>query len=193
VALNAETIKAGYLKLPDSQKFAITLVVVLLLGGAYFWFLYKPMMEEKKALNVKLGKMRSELNQSKAVAADFPKFEEEMKKLNEKLTDALKQLPGSDEIPKLLKDMESIGVESGVEFLSLKLLKDIRKGFYAEVPVELKLSGGYHDTAVFFDKLSKLPRIINVSNLSLGSPKSIEGKIMLSIGCRATTYKFLSK
>lgn len=193
LGFDTEKIKSGYLKLPDYQKVLITFVVMAAIGGLYFYFLYMPKQKELASLRPKLAKMQSDLSQSRAVADDLPRFESEAKELNEKLARALKQLPSSDEIPRLLKDMESLGKESGVEFKSLRLLKDVPRDFYAEVPVDLKLSGGYHDTAVFYDKLSNLPRIINVSNLSFGSPKDVAGKIVLDISCRATTFKFLEK
>ncbi|MBE9536942.1 MAG: type 4a pilus biogenesis protein PilO [Proteobacteria bacterium] len=193
MAIDAESIKSSYEKLPENQKILIPVVLAALLGGLYFYYMYTPMQAKEVSLRKKLTQMQSKLSQSQAVAADLPRFEAEAKAQKVKLKEALTKLPGSDEIPALLKSMEAIGYNSGVEFLSVKMKGEAPRGFYAEVPVDLKLMASFHEFAIFMDKLSKLPRIINISKIKLGSPKNKGGKVVLSIECRATTYKFLNK
>lgn len=191
MAIDAETIKTGFNKLPGYQKILIMVAFFLLIIGLYVYLRYMPKMEELGAMEQKLVGLQTKLSQSKAVANNLPRFQADFDQLKEKLAFALITLPSSDEIPKLIKDMESLGQSSGVDFKSLKLLDDVPKGFYAEVPIELKLVGGYHDVGVFFNKLSNLPRMINISKVNIGSPKNVGGKIELITSCRATTFKFL--
>jgi len=191
--LTKDAILNGYIKLPDYQKILISAGIMLLLGGAYFYFLYMPKMEELEESRKKLADLQTKVSQVRAVAETLPKFEAEHKIVGEKLEKALTQLPSSDELPKLIRDMENLGRSAGVAFQSLQLGKEVPKAFYAEVPVKLKLTGVYHDIAMFFDKLSQLPRIINVSDIDFGKPKSEEGKMLLDINCVATTYKFIEK
>ena len=70
-------------------------------------------------------------------------------------------------------------------------MPEIRKQLYNEVPIALSLSGNYHNIALFFDKASKLKRIINFSNLDLGSPKSQTGETIIDVTCTATTFRFV--
>ena len=191
--LNIETIKAAYLKLPDYQKILVSLGLVLLILGLYIYLFYMPMLDNLAGLERKYVESQKKVNQVRAVAKELPKFEEEHKKVMERLGEALTQLPGSDEIPKLLKDMEVLANTAGVEFLSISLKKEHMKAFYAEVPVALTLSGLYHDIAVFFDTLSKLPRIVNISKIVISKPKMLDGKLILNLSCIATTYKFIEK
>lgn len=193
MAIDADSIKSSFEKLSDNQKMLVPLVIVALLGGLYFYYMYMPMQVEEESLQKKLTAMQKKLSQSQAVAADLPRFKAEAKVQRAKLAEALTKLPGSDEIPALLKNMEMLGENTGVEFLSLKMKGEAPRGFYAEVPVDLKLTAGYHEFAIFMDKLSKLPRIINITNIKLGKPKNRGGKVILSVTCRATTYKFLNK
>jgi len=193
MAITGETIKAAYLKLPDYQKTLITVGVIVILGGLYGYFLYMPMLQEVETLESKLIEVQTKVRQVRAVAEELPKFEAQHREVEAKLKNALTQLPSSDEIPQLLKNMELLALDSEVSFVNLNMNKEKIHGFYAEVPVALKLNGAYHDTAVFFDKLSKLPRIINVSALDIGSAKEVEGKVLLNINCIATTYKFIDK
>jgi type IV pilus assembly protein PilO len=67
---------------------------------------------------------------------------------------------------------------------------EVPKGFYAELPIQLRLSGTYHDIALFFDKIGKLERIVNVSDIELGAPKKENGQIVLDVTCNATTFQF---
>ncbi len=187
--LTKDAIVNGYLKLPDYQKMLISAAIVLLLGGAYFYFLYMPQMEELAQRKKTLVEKQAEVSKLQGVAEDLAKVKREAKKTEEKLEKAKTLLPSSDELPKLIRDMESLGRSAGVVFESLQMGKEKSQEYYTEVPVNLKLVGVYHDIATFFDKLSQLPRIINVSNVDFGSPKSVEGKMMLKISCVATTYK----
>ncbi len=191
--LNTDKLKASYLALPDYQKLLITFGTLAILVGLYVYLLYMPKQEELETLTQKLQSMETTVSQNRAVEASLPRFEAEHKALNERLADALTQLPNSDEIPTLLQDMESIGNEASVKFEKLSLSKEKSRGFFVEVPVELVLSGSYHDIAVFFDRLSKVPRIINIANLNFSSPKNMDGKIMLNVTCRASIFKFAEK
>lgn len=193
MAIDAETIKTGYIKLPDYQKTLISAAVMLVLGGVYVYLLYMPKMGEVDNLERKLKDLQTKVNQVRAVANELPRFEAEHKIVSEKLAQALTQLPSSDEIPALLKNMEKIGNEAGIVFENIVLEKDKEQDFYAEVPIRLRIKGTYHDVATFFDNISKLPRIINISDIDIGTPKNIEGRLELSINCRATTYKFIEK
>ncbi len=191
--LKGDKIREGYLALPDYQKILITFVALGVLVGLFVWFMYMPKMKDLESLEKKLKGMQTTVSQNRAVEASLPKFEAEHTKLNQQLAKALAQLPSSDEIPQLLQNMEGIGNKASVDFKKLKLAKDIPRGFYVEVPVDLELYGSYHDLAVFFDKLSSLPRIINVSKLKFSSPKGEKGKIMLKATCRASIFKFAEK
>jgi type IV pilus assembly protein PilO len=191
--LKGDKIKEGYLALPEYQKILITFVALAILIGLFVWFMYMPKMADLESLETKLKGMESTVSQNRAVEASLPKFEAEHAKLGRELAKALTQLPSSDEIPRLLQDMEVIGNKASVEFKKLKLAKDIPRGFYVEVPVDLNLYGSYHDLATFFDRLSGLPRIINISRVNFSSPKSEKGKIMLNATCRASIFKFAEK
>ena len=193
MAAGTDKIKESYLALPDYQKILVTFVVLAILVGLFFWFMYKPKMEGLESLEKKLKGMQTTVSQNRAVEASLPKFEAEHAKLDQELAKALTQLPSSDEIPRLLENMEAIGNKASVEFKKLKLSKEVPRGFYVEVPVDLDLYGSYHDLAVFFDRLSNLPRIINISKLKFSSPKNDKGKIMLNANCRASIFKFAEK
>ncbi|MCK5011040.1 MAG: type 4a pilus biogenesis protein PilO [Deltaproteobacteria bacterium] len=110
-----------------------------------------------------------------------------------KRQEALKQLPNKKEIDKLLQDVSYHAVESGLEVLLFKPQKQIKKNFYAEIPVDVRLSGTYHDQAIFFDKIANLQRIVNISDLLIDKAKEVDGRNILQVSCKAKTYKFIEE
>jgi type IV pilus assembly protein PilO len=106
----------------------------------------------------------------------------------------LEQLPNSAEIPSLLKNISDLGKESGLEFLKFAPGAEGRKDFYAEIPVSIAVTGDYHSFVLFADKVSHLPRIVNLSDIAFSNPKpSGEANMQVSVSCTATTYRFLEQ
>jgi type IV pilus assembly protein PilO len=99
-------------------------------------------------------------------------------------------LPKEKEIPKLLKDISALGQNVGLDFLTFKPLADIPKDFYAEIPVTINVRGPYHNMGSFFDQVSKLERIVSVSNVKMSSPKKEGGEMLLNSDCKLVTYRF---
>lgn len=188
----AITITADSLiKLPPKQKVYILIGILALIAGLYWYLLYKPKTAELAGLNVRLEKLQAELNEGMAIAADLPRFKAEVTRLNDELKKALLELPDKKEIPSLLTNISKLGIESGLEFIRFKPMNEIPSGFYAKVPVEIIVKGTYHEVATFFDKVSKLSRIVNITDVNIGGAKDEGGKVILTTPCLATTYRFI--
>lgn len=180
------------LKLPVYQRIIILVVVVLLVIGGFTWFVYLPKQEEYRNLQDQNSSLQAKLQQDRRIAANLPKFKAEYEKMQQQLQQALAELPNQKEIPTLLTNISSLAKENGLEVLRFRPLAEVRKGFYAEVPVQLSLSGSYHEVALFFQAVGNLSRIVNIGNLTMGSPKIQEGRpAELSINCLATTFRFV--
>ena len=179
------------LKRPKYQKVLMLLVVILLVAGLFVYLLYLPLQEERGRLVVRSNTLESELVKYRNIAANFSVFEAELKKMEEKLNQALTELPNDKEIPKLLTSIASTAKSNGLTVQFFKPGQEEPKGFYAEVPVSLKLVGTYHQIAKFFYDVGSLPRIVNLSNVSLG--KAQGGGDRLQVDCLATTFMFLEQ
>ena len=105
-------------------------------------------------------KVTTKLVENRRIAANLPMFKAEYEKLKSQLDKALTELPDKKEIPSLLTNIGALARQQGLDVLRFKPSKEVVKGFYAEVPVELKLTGAYHDVAMFFDSVGNLPRRI---------------------------------
>ena len=184
-------------KLPRVQKIAILVGAVVVLIGLYWFLFYKGHSEKLDGQRKILTKKQQELHEQKVILANLPKFRKETEEMKAKRQVALKQLPNKKDIDKLLKDISYHAIESGLEILLFKPAKEIKRNFYAEIPVELKLLGTYHDFGLFFEKIANLSRIVNVADLEMEKMKDKrnEGSVrnLLNASCKAKTYKFIEQ
>jgi type IV pilus assembly protein PilO len=185
------------LKLPTSKKVFILLAILGVISGLYLYSFFIPQQDELKTLRSELDKLARELNESKTIVRDLQKFKEQVEKLNIELKDALTQLPNEKEIPEILKNISSLGKESNLEFTLFRPKPEEPQQFYAKVPIELIILGSYHNIGIFFDKVSKLPRIINVVDFNMTRAKDVKGKgetkdgIFVRTSCLLNTYRFI--
>jgi type IV pilus assembly protein PilO len=191
MAINAQTIA----NLSPTRKFLLVLVMVLLIFGLYWQFAYKGKAKTIDRLRSDLSNKQAKLNENEAIARNLPRFKEEVQKLNLQLGMVVQELPNKREIPNLLETISNLGALNGLEVIYIKPQNDVDQGFYAEVPIAIKVKGGYHEVGLFLDALSRLPRIINVSDITMGNAKEDErsGIIVLDISALATTYRYVEK
>lgn len=179
------------LKLPLYQRVAILAVLVVLLVGAFTWVALLPEYEKIGEMDRDLSRLEADLIQKQRIANNLPKFKAEFLKLEEQLKAALTQLPNKKEIPSLLTNLATIARDNGLDVVSFSPRGEVSKGFYAEVPGSVDLVGTYHQIAEFALAVSKLSRIVNLSDLELSSPK-VEGDVaVLKIKCKVTTFRFV--
>jgi type IV pilus assembly protein PilO len=179
------------LKLPLYKRVAILAVLVVLLVGAFTWVALLPEYEKIGEMDQELSRLEADLIQKQRIANNLPKFKAEFLKLEEQLKAALTQLPNKKEIPSLLTNIATIARDNGLDVISFSPKGEVSKGFYAEVPGSVDLVGTYHQIAEFAQAVSKLSRIVNLSDLELSSPK-VEGDVaVLKIKCKVTTFRFV--
>jgi type IV pilus assembly protein PilO len=162
------------------------------MAGLYLYLFFIPGQDELAVANGELGKLRKELTVSKDIARDLEKFKAQVEKLNEELKNALTQLPNEKEIPEILKNISSLGREANLEFTLFRPKPEVPEQFYARVPIELVALGSYHNVGIFFDRVSKLPRIINVVDFNMTRLKGkSESEIVVRTACTINTYRFI--
>lgn len=182
------------LDLPPRQR------VLLLVGGVaflfflYAYFLYWP----RSTLIAEKVQQRQDMERDRdrkvAMAANLEQTRQDVARLNGDLRMAVSQLPDTKEIPDLLSNVSSLGRESGLDIIQFKQRPEQFEEFYAEVPVDILVRGTYHQVAAFFDKVGRMARIVNVTNVNARSPAKVEGDaIVLDTSCVAVTFRFLDE
>jgi len=189
MAITLETI----VKMPTSKKILLLGILVALLVGLYIYLIYWPNQELLKKKKVEMAALEGQVRELRIVAANMKRFQAEAAKLREELKVAVTQLPTSKEIPSLLSNISKLGKDSGLEFLLFKPAGEVSKEFYAEIPVEIRVRGTYNNVALFFDKVGKLPRIVNISEVGMDNAKEAFGRWEINTSCTATTFKFVER
>ena len=181
------------LKLPNKQKILILVFISILEAAALVWFLYIPKHKELEELNTKLAQLQGEITEKTRIANNLPKLQIEYEQQNQELARALTELPNSKEIPTLLTSITTTGKSSGLDFLTFRPKPEVTKDFYADVPVDIIVSGSYFSVANFFAAIANLPRIVNITNVAFSDIKSVNNRMMTKVTCLATTFRFLDK
>lgn len=182
------------LELPPRQRVLLLVGGVALLFFVYAYFLYWPrsaMIDDKEQHKADLVLDR---DRKKAMVANLEKTRKEVAQLDGDLRKAVAQLPDTKEIPDLLSSISSLGRESGLEIIQFRQRPENFQDFYAEVPVDILVRGTYHQVAAFFDKVGRMARIVNVTDVAVKSPPKIEGDALnLDTTCVAITFRFLDE
>jgi type IV pilus assembly protein PilO len=175
-------------KLSKVQRILIFSGTFIAIVAIFVFLLYKPKLAQISNLKKQLKTLEQKLVVAKKNAANLKTFQKKMEEAEIQFKTAMRQLPEKEEIPSLLTSISRSGQDVGLEFLLFEPKSEVRKEFYAEIPVAMKVKGGYHDLAIFFDKVARLSRIVNIKNIKMGRAKD---SMDLNTSCTAVTYKFV--
>ena len=181
--------------MPKRQLYLLCGVAGVAILALYTYFLMMPLWEQKGSVEDKLRKVQADLQQKQQIAANRPKLEAEIKALEKQLDEALIRLPEEKDIPRLLTQVNTLGQQSGLEFFLFRPGAPVKKGFYAEVPIDMRVEGQFHTLGGFLDRVSKLERIVTVSDIKISPLNSQAQRTDRTIAAdlKATTYTFLEK
>jgi type IV pilus assembly protein PilO len=141
--------------------------------------------------NAEQRQLDSEFIEKTAIANDLNRFRRERELLEQKLTAALAELPEEKNLDELLQVFQDRAQKAGLEIVSIEPKSQVSAGFYARIPIQMKVEGNFHEIATFFDSVGRLRRIVNVSEISLESPKDVSGKMIVAGQFLATTFMFV--
>jgi type IV pilus assembly protein PilO len=181
-------------KIPTKQKVLLAVLFSAFVIAGYYYLYYQEASRRINTLETQLTSLRAKIKEQEVIAGNLKSFQAEVQRLEGQLSLLLEQLPNSAEIPSLLKSVSDLGKEAGLEFLKFSPSGEVRKDFYAEIPVSISVQGDYHSFVQFADKVSHYPRIVNLSNISFTGPRPAGENLVLStINCKATTFRFLEQ
>ncbi|WP_415766252.1 type 4a pilus biogenesis protein PilO [Pseudomonas sp. ZB1P45] len=126
------------------------------------------------------------------MAANLELYTQQMKEMENSFGVLLRQLPSDTEVPGLLEDITRTGLGSGLEFEEIKLLSENTQQFYIELPIQITVTGAYHDLATFVSGVAGLPRIVTLHDFDL-APANPEGGPKLRMSILAKTYRYNDK
>ncbi|MEM0516534.1 type 4a pilus biogenesis protein PilO [Pseudoalteromonas sp. YIC-827] len=165
-------------------------LVCLLAAGLVLFFSYKLLVEDKVSGFESVQKKEVELRDSYRVkyskASRLELYKQQMQEMEEKFSQLLKKLPTSNETPGLLDDLSYVGTTSGLTFVKIGWLPEIKKEFYTELPIKIEVEGSYHEFGEFVGKVAQLPRIISLHDFEIEAT----GDDQLVFSVIAKTYRY---
>jgi len=179
------------LKAPPLQRWGGLAALLVLLTVANFLFFVKPEFGVLESQVAQQRQLDSQLQEKSEIAQNLNERRREMDLLQQKLDEALSELPESADLDDLLAQLNEIGRKSGLEISSVEPSPEESAQIYVKIPIKMALTGNYHEIATFLQSLANLRRIVNVNNIQLGNPTLSSEKVVLSSSFVATTFRFL--
>ncbi|HZR07070.1 MAG TPA: type 4a pilus biogenesis protein PilO [Myxococcales bacterium] len=191
MALTGQEVLNAVNKMPLGQKVGVVAGVVILLSAANWYFFIDPMQTQITSRQNSLRQLEDELIQKQSIANNLAQFKHEKEILERRLAQALTELPNESNIDDLIRSLSEIGTKSGLTITSIDPQPEQRQSFYASIPIVMAVTGNYHEIGVFLDALSKLARIVNVTNIKMGQARLTNEKLVVNATYVATTFRFL--
>ena len=183
----------NFFDLPFQTRILVYGAVIGLLAGVYVFSYHLPLATQIEEDQSKIAQLQTEKHKLEAEVAKGDKIQDEIAETERLFNEVTAQLPEQKEIPELLRQVSNLGKDSGLEVRLFRQQPEVKKTLHAEVPVEMSVKGGYHQVALFFDKVRQLDRIVNIANMSIKNPQpQVGGRAQIESSFFATTYRFLS-
>ena len=186
---NIDFKNAGSLPMP--VKLVLLGFLFLILLGLGYWFLWSPAIDEFNQAKAKEQELRQVFLTKKAQAIKVEAYKQQMIDIEKTFGALLKQLPDKSQMDGLLTDINQAGLGRGLEFDLFKPGQESVADFYAEMPIQIKIKGNYHDIGAFATDISKLSRIVTLNDMSIAPMNKDSKDSMLTMDAVAKTYRYL--
>jgi type IV pilus assembly protein PilO len=174
-------------QLTFKQKAGLAGAGLILMAAAAVFFLFLPRWETASLLKKDIEQEKGKLQEIQGTQARIARFKEELAEMEIQYKQLESMLPESSEMPHLLKTVSDLGQEQGLEFLLFKPGKETPKDMVVEIPVDLNFRGTFHQVEVFFERLRRYPRILNIRQIDVGSWEEKTGRI--NVRCQLLTFR----
>lgn len=191
MALNAQDLLARVDKLPLPQKLGVVGALVLAITAANWFLEISPTMDVIQQRTAEQRRLEDDLIQKQSIANNLAQFRHEKEILERRLQQALTELPNEANIDDLIRSISEVGNKSGLTINAIEPMPEQKQSFYASIPIVMGVTGNYHEIGVFLDSVSKLARIVNVTNIKMGAAKTVNEKLVVNASYVATTFRFL--
>ena len=180
-------------KAPLNQRIGGVVGLVVLMTVLNFLLMVQPEQETAEANQGSLRALESQLAEKQAIAQNLGERRREMDVLEQRLGEALTELPERKDIDELLSQLNDIGKKAGLQISKVEPGPETASGFFSRIPIKMSVAGNYHEIAMFLQEVSNMRRIVNVNNIKLTDAKVRNEKVVLGSEFMATTFRFLDQ
>ena len=178
-------------KLPWYAQVGLFVVLALAGVGVFYYFYVMPADADMATRQQKLDGLKVEIAKAQSTANQLNQFRQQVAELEGRLESLKAVLPEQKDVADLLRRIQTLATQSNLAIRGFKPAASITKDLHAEWPIALQLDGTYHNLGMFFDRVSKFSRIINVSNISIRAKEKPDPSSTISVDCVATTFVLL--
>lgn len=173
---------------PLALKIAVIALAVVAVAVAAYFLDTQAQIEKLERAERKEEELKREFREKQAKAVNLDAYKQQMKEMEESFGAMLRQLPSKTEVEDLLVDISQTGLASGIEFQLFKPQGERFIEFYAELPIQMQMTGTYHEFGNFVSGIAALPRIVTLHNIDI---KGGKGELQMSV--TAKTYRYLDE
>ncbi len=174
---------------PGVVKGVLVAILCAALGVGWYYFDTEDQIVELRREEAKEKELRVTFEKKQAKAVNLEAYKKQLEEMKQSLGAMLRQLPDKTEVAELLVDVSQTGLAAGLEFELFDPQGEVRKEFYAELPIKIRVTGDYHQFGNFVSGLAALPRIVTIHNIQIVPAK--EGR--LAMDAVAKTYRYLDE
>jgi type IV pilus assembly protein PilO len=178
-------------KLPWHVQVLVFLVLSVAAVAVFYYLYVTPAQNDMAVRQRQLDALHAEIAKGQGVARRLPEFRSQVADLEARLERLKAVLPEEKDAAEILRRIQTLAVQSSLEVKRFKPSAPVTKKLHAEVPYTVEIEGGYHNLGLFFDRVSKLPRLINISDISIKGKDKQEPNSTITAEFVATTYVLL--
>ena len=178
---------------PIKQKIAALIGVVLVVGLLDYTYFLSPKLDELAQTQQSIESDQATLEEKRVKVNARAEEEKRIRDLRADVKRAEARLPEGREIADLLSNIAASARAAGLDLTLFRQKPETYSEFYADVPVQMEMRGTYHELAAFMDRVKRLDRIVNVSDIQLRQPRVEGDVVLLTASCTATTFRFLDE
>ena len=178
---------------PTPIKAIIILMLCAIIAVGWYYYNTEDQLKNLEKVQKTERSLRTTFEKKQAKAVNLEAYKKQLEEMKQSFGAMLRQLPDKTEVAELLVDVSQTGLASGLEFELFDPLGEVRKEFYAELPIKIRVKGDYHQFGTFISGLALLPRIVTVHDINIQPKKDKSGSGELVMEAVAKTYRYLDE
>ena len=178
----------GLTKMPWKTQVGVFIALAIAALGGFYWYYVQDIHAAHAVEQTKLDKLRADIAKGSATARQLPQFRQEVATLEARLDSLRAVLPEEKDVGDLLRRIQTLATQSNLQIKGFKPAPIVTKQMHAEWPINLELDGTYHNLGVFFDRVGKFSRIINIGGVRIKAKEKPAPGSTIDVVCTATTF-----
>jgi type IV pilus assembly protein PilO len=178
-------------KLPLAGQLGVSLLLAAIMGGAFYYFWYSDKLDEEKTKRARLEQLQKDIRALEVTANKLQEFQREVQLLEAKLETLKRILPPERETPDLMRRVQYLAAQSNLVIRKFTPATPVSKDFYQEVPINVDVEGTYHMLGQFFDRVSRLSRLVNMGSIKIRNQANQTASNTIAASAVATTFVYV--